>query len=78
METIELEGPTHVTTIEVGALAGPSDTILLRISRSDAGMNTQEDSSEVFLLSHEQVEDLVTKLRKSLLWIDEKPFERFH
>lgn len=78
METIELEGPIHVTTIEVGALAGPSDTILLRISRSEPGMETIDDASEVFLLSQDQVEDLVTKLRKSLRWIDEKPFERFH
>jgi len=78
METIELEGPTHVTTIEVGALAGPSDTILLRINRSDPGMVAVAESSEVFLLSQDQVEDLVTKLRKSLRWIDEKPFERFH
>lgn len=78
METIEIEGTTHVTTIEVGALAGPSDTVLLRISKADPGTEALMESSQVFLLSHDQVEDLVTKLRKSLVWIDEKPFERFH
>ncbi|MFC4278001.1 hypothetical protein [Achromobacter aloeverae] len=78
METIDIQGPTHVATIDVGALVGPSDTILLRISRSENGAEAKEDSSEVFLLSHDQVEDLVTKLRKSLRWIDEKPYERFH
>ncbi|OZI34769.1 hypothetical protein CAL29_14970 [Bordetella genomosp. 10] len=78
METIDIEGLTHVTSIDVGALAGPSDTILLRIGRSEPGAESAVESTEVFLLSHEQVEDLVTKLRKSLRWIDEKPFERFH
>ncbi|AZR94704.1 hypothetical protein BBB39_13645 [Bordetella trematum] len=75
--------PQNVANIQVGALVGPSEVVILRIQpapRSDTPSDTAHPTpgAQSFMLTHEQARSLAMQLQNSLRWIDDKPAEPLH
>jgi|GEM_PF-5513634 len=77
-------GAHSVVNIRVGALAGPSDALMLRIAYAaspdaSAGKDDVADTqAKIFALTNDQAEDLAAQLNNALRWIEGKPRDRFH
>lgn len=72
-----------VVKVQVGALTGPSDALMLRISYASrelaAGQEADATSQvKVYALTNDQAEDLAMQLNSALRWIEGKPRDRFH
>ncbi len=75
--------PQSVANIQVGALVGPSEVVILRIqaappSDTPVGAAAPASSAQSFMLTHEQARGLAMQLQNSLRWIDDKPVEPLH
>lgn len=72
-----------VVSIRVGALAGPSDVLMLRIDYVTNGVHGESSATttsrvKVFTLTNGQAEDLAMQLNNARRWIEGKPRDRFH
>lgn len=77
-------GAQSVVNIRVGALAGPSDVLMLRVDYAATNGALEGNSAtttslvKVFTLTNGQAEDLAMQLNNALRWIEGKPRDRFH
>ncbi|MBV7485601.1 hypothetical protein [Bordetella sp. BOR01] len=83
MSKSQIDASIRIVNIQVGALTGPSDTVMLRITcASDDSVASKNDAAtppvKIYALTNDQAEDLALQLANALRWIQGKPQDRFH
>ncbi|HYG45704.1 MAG TPA: hypothetical protein VEA17_22485 [Bordetella sp.] len=83
MSKSQIDAPVGVVNIQVGALTGPSDAVMLRLTcalddSAAFGNDAATSQVKIYTLTKQQAEDLVLQLGNALRWIQGKPHDRFH